>query len=92
MQFDVQKAYDKNLAELKNLVEEHNKLEAQMKEIEEHYKQLAGQKQQLYVAAMAKQEVVKELQPFVKTEEIPQIEQPVEPKVEEKVAEKKSRK
>ncbi len=90
MQFDVQKSYDKNIAELKNLVEEHNKIEAQMKEIEEHYKQLNTQKQQLYVAAMAKQEVVKELQPFVKTEDASNNEVQEE-KVEEKV-EKKSRK
>ena len=79
---NIQEIYNKNLEEFKQLSEEHNNLDAQIREAQERLKNL-------YIAAMAARKVVTELQPFVKTEAPTPTEEPV---VEDTKEEQKKKK
>ena len=65
MTFDVQKKYDSAMAELQGLVQQINTLGQKMEEMQQEFNQTNTQRQQLTNLALAKQELIRDLQPYV---------------------------
>lgn len=70
MTFNIQETYDKNMAELQELVKQINDLDSRIIEFKEQaeaqLRQMSEQRQQTFVVAKQKEALVLELQPYVK--------------------------